>query len=447
MEKALYGFNSSQDVIHLQTKYSLFGRVANIVFSTVVEDGFDKDLMKKAINELIARNDCLRITFVKKDKKILQYFADNREIKNIPYLKLDSVSKQDAFINKFRLHKLNCFKGETLKVAFATNPDGKDVIFFKISHYVADTYGIGILISDLFAVYSALKEGRELPEAPGSFEEVLKKDLDYKDNTESVERDREFFNAYYGGKKAPMYCGIHGNNSDIWMKHKRKGEFSIPYLFVKCDTEGYKLAIPAAVTNKAVEWCKANNITLSAFFYYTFSIAASVINDKEKYLAPLMLLDCRGTMAERKAAGTKVQSISIYTTVDYDKSFTENISSEYADQNQLFRHTKLSYLNVEAMQHKLWNYSMLGQVIAFCYSFIPFSAPQGVTMQIHSNGKGALTTYVALMLNSGTNEIEVAYDIQTKMTSARQLMDFHNLYLHVIETVLDKPEEKLATIL
>ena len=174
MEKALYGFNSSQDVIHLQTKYSLFGRVANIVFSTVVEDGFDKDLMKKAINELIARNDCLRITFVKKDKKILQYFADNREIKNIPYLKLDSVSKQDAFINKFRLHKLNCFKGETLKVAFATNPDGKDAIFFKISHYVADTYGIGILISDLFAVYSALKEGRELPEAPGSFEEVLK---------------------------------------------------------------------------------------------------------------------------------------------------------------------------------------------------------------------------------------------------------------------------------
>ena len=160
-----------------------------------------------------------------------------------------------------------------------------------------------------------------------------------------------------------------------------------------------------------------------------------------------MLLDCRGTMAERKAAGTKVQSISIYTTVDYDKSFTENISSEYADQNQLFRHTKLSYLNVEAMQHKLWNYSMLGQVIAFCYSFIPFSAPQGVTMQIHSNGKGALTTYVALMLNSSTNEIEVAYDIQTKMTSARQLMDFHNLYLHVIETVLDKPEEKLATIL
>ena len=33
-EKVLYGFNSSQDIIHLQTKYTLFKRVANIVFPT-----------------------------------------------------------------------------------------------------------------------------------------------------------------------------------------------------------------------------------------------------------------------------------------------------------------------------------------------------------------------------------------------------------------------------
>ena len=122
-----------------------------------------------------------------------------------------------------------------------------------------------------------------------------------------------------------------------------------------------------------------------------------------------------------------------YVNVDYEKSFRENIAAEYADQNQLFRHTRLTYLEVEALQHKLWGHSMLSQITNFCYSFIPFSAPDGVTMQVLSNGKGALATYVALMLDVKTNAISVVYDIQDKMISAGQLMEFHNTYLQTIE--------------
>lgn len=185
---------------------------------------------------------------------------------------------------------------------------------------------------------------------------------------------------------------------------------------------------------------------MSAFFFYTCAIAASLINDREKYQAPLMLLDNRGTVTERKSGGTKVQSLSIYTEVDYDKSFNDNIAAAYADQNQLYRHTKLSYLELEAIQHKLWNYPMTSQVINFCYSFIPFTAPEGVSMQVLSNGKGALVTYMALMLDTRTNALDVMYDIQTEMVTPEQLMDFHDLYIRVSESVLANPDEKLSTL-
>ena len=447
MEHKLYGFNSSQDVINLQTKYSLFARVSNIVFATVVDDGFDRELMTVAINKLFERNDCLRITFLKKDKKIMQYFEESRTIGKIREYVFETAAQQDSFVRSFRRRALNCFKGETLKAVYAVNPDGKDMILFKVSHYVADQYGIGVLVNDLFSVYEALKNGSELPPAPGSFEEVLKKDLEYKDNSEAVEKDKAFFHEYYEGKEHPVYCGIHGNNSERWHKLKKKGNFSLPYLFVKCDTTGYKLTIPAALSEKAFAWCEENKITPSAFFFNAFCITASLVNNKEKIQAPLMLLDCRGTMAERKAAGTKVQSLSIYVKIDYDKSFNENIAEEYAAQNQLFRHTKLTYLEVEALQHKLWGHSMLSQITNFCYSFIPFSTPKGVTMQVLSNGKGALATYVALMLDVNTNVISVVYDIQDKMTTAGQLMEFHNAYLQTIEAVLNRPTEKLSDIL
>lgn len=448
MEQTLYGFNSSQDIIHLQTKYTIFKRVANIVFSLTVDDGFDRTVMSEAVNRMIERNDCLRLRFVKKGKQILQYFEPERKIGTIPSVTFRRQSDMTSFVNRFRRGQLDMFKGETLKVTFATDTDGKDMIIIKVSHYVADTYAIGVLITDLFAIYDALKNGKEMPPMPGSFEEVLKKDLAYRENAEAVARDEEFFKDYYVNRhpQRPMYCGIHGNRSDRWLDNKEKGRFYMPYLFVKCDTRGYKLCIPASVVEKAASWCEEKHITMSAFFFYTCAIAASLINDREKYQAPLMLLDNRGTVAERKSGGTKVQSLSIYTEVDYDKSFNDNIAAAYADQNQLYRHTKLSYLELEAIQHKLWNYPMTSQVINFCYSFIPFTAPEGVSMQVLSNGKGALVTYMALMLDTRTNALDVMYDIQTEMVTPEQLMDFHDLYIRVSESVLANPDEKLSTL-
>ena len=149
----------------------------------------------------------------------------------------------------------------------------------------------------------------------------------------------------------------------------------MPYFFVRCDTEGYRFTIPASVGSRVKEWCAANGLTISSFYFTTCNIAASLVNGKERRQAPLMLLDCRGTVAERGAGGTKVQSISVYTDIDYSQSFLATIKSAFADLNELYKHTRLSYLEVEALQHKLWNYSMLSQITNYAFSYIPFGAP------------------------------------------------------------------------
>ena len=151
-------------------------------------------------------------------------------------------------------------------------------------------------------------------------------------------------------------------------------------------------------------------------------------------------------MADRKAAGTKVQSLSVYTTVDYKKTFSENIAELFEDQNELYRHTKLSYLEIQDIEHKLWNYSMMSQITNFSFSFIPVMMPEGVTMQIHSNGKGALPAYIALMHDLRSNEIHAIYDVQTKMCTAEQLIDFQNTYIRVVESVLDSPHKALEEL-
>ena len=72
--------------------------------------------------------------------------------------------------------------------------------------------------------------------------------------------------------------------------------------------------------------------------------------------------------------------------------------------------------------------------------------PDGLDLQVYSNGKGALPAYIALIWDTHTNEIYVNYDVQTEMCSAEQLIEFQNIYIRVIESVLKNPDTKLEKL-
>ena len=442
MEQNVYAFNNSQDVVTLQTKYALFKRVINILFSVTFDDGFDEDLMHKAIDLMIARNDSLRLKEIKVGKESRLIFEPERKIGTIPSLSFATSSQFNAYLRRYRKAPTDLKRGRSLEARFYKDPAGKQSILFKVSHMTADTYGIGVLVEDLCKVYEALKAGAELPPAPGSFETVLKNDNAFMANEEAVSKDLAFFEEYFTKRHPdrPIYCGIHGNGSDRWLKYKRKGAISLPYLFIKCDTQGYRFTIPSAVSLQTQAWCAEHGVTMNSFFFYTCAIATSLLNDRARYQTPIELLNNRGTLAERKAAGTKAQSISVYTTVDYEKSFLDNLLPLADEQKELYRHTRLSYLGVEALMHKTYDYSMLGQTTPFAFSFIPMRTPKGMHLRVHSNGKGALVAYIAMMLDVDTNEIETVYDIQTEMVTPQQLVDFQNLWIHVVEAVMARSD-------
>ena len=46
-----------------------------------------------------------------------------------------------------------------------------------------------------------------------------------------------------------------------------------------------------------------------------------------------------------------------------------------------------------------------------------------------------------------SNEIHAIYDVQTKMCSAEQMIEFQNMYTYVVETVLEAPDVALEKIL
>ena len=445
-DKKIYPLSPSQDVPYLQCKYTLFKRVINILTSVTLDEDIDFDLMTKAYNLLIERHDSLRIKFFKKKKELMQYFDDAKPVNNIPYIQFKTAKEQEKFIAKTRKKGIKFLKGKVIEPYFIKTFDGKNMIFFKVCHLVLDIYGINVIFKDLLAIYNSLKAGAPLPEPPTSFEEVVKKDLNRKFNKEIANKNRKFFTDLLNTNPEPYYAGLHGPNNKIWQKKLAKGNRGMQMFFIQNDTKDYCHKIDASLVKKVIEYCNANEYSPATFLLYTCNLTAAMINDKTTNLLPLALYNCRGSALEKNCAGSKVQSVACYTKIDYKKPFNENFNVFSAQQFNLHRHLGFPDREFEMLLHKTYRSSWLETYYSLTFSFIPFDMPKGIKFKIYSNEKCALPAYLAQLYDVNTGEIDMFYDVQTKIISENDVEIFHKKYLSIIDQVIDNPQIKVGDI-
>lgn len=445
-DKECYVLSPSQDVSYLQCRYTLFKRVINILTSATFEYDFDYDTMKKAFDLIVERNDCLRIRFFKEKGELKQYFGEAEPLRDIPVLKFTDKTKQDKFIDRTRKKAIDYLHGKVIEPYFIETYDNKKMILLKVCHLVLDIYGINVIYRDLLAVYEALKEGKELPEAPGCYEEVVKHDIERGNNPRLLERNREFFSNLLDDHPEPYYAGLHGPDNPIWQKKVKSHHRGMKMFFVQNDTVDYRHKIDSELVNRVLDYCKEKQCSPAHFLFYTCSLAAARLNGNVRNLLPLCLYNCRVSPAEKACAGSKVQSIASYTRFNYRESFEDNFEIFATNQAALGRYVGFSDRSFEGMLHDKYRSSLLETYYFLTYSFIPFEMPEGVKLDIYSNGKGALPAYVVQLLDPKTNEITMVYDVQTKIISEEQLRSFHEMYLKVIRQVLDDPKKELRDI-
>ncbi len=444
-DKTVYELTPAQDVVHLQGKLSLHKNVYNIMATLTVNEKLDFELLKKAFNKVVERNDCLRIKFFKEKKQLKQIFEDTREY-DIPVLSFNSEVEQEKYLQKSTKKVVGFLNSRVVEPAFINTFDGKSMVVLKVCHLVLDIYGINMIYKDLFDVYNALKSNSELPPVPTSFEEMVKTDIKKRHDETYNQKNREFFNEYFSSRENPYYAGIHGTDNPIWQKQLKNNRHAMKLFIINNQTQGYAHKIEKSLVDKVFEFCKQNNITPANFLFYALSITASKMNGNVKNMLPMELCNCRGTVATKKGAGTKAQSILCYTTVNYDKTFKENLTKFCEDQNVIYRHIGFSDLEVQELLHKHYKSSYLEIYYGIAYSFVPVNMPKGSSFMVRSNGHGALPCYIAQLYNIEDGNITMAYDVQTKIISEQNVELFHKNYLTVLEEVVSNPNIDLNKI-
>ena len=445
-ETKYYELNGSQEVVMLQCKYSIFKRIVNILSSMSTKKAINFDVMEKAFNKVVERNDCLRIRFTKKNKKLMQYFIDKQKFENIPVLEFKTETEQVEFINKLKKKPIKYMKGQVIEPYFIKTFDGKNMVFLKVCHLILDIYGINVIFRDLFAVYEALICGNELPPAPNSFEEVLQKDLSRKNNQERQEQNTEFFKDYFAGTEEPYFAGIGGPNQKIWKKQQSKGKRAMKMFFVHNDTKGYEHHIDKPIVDKVISYCQKNEFSPANFMLYACCLTASKLNNNVPNMLPMLLYNCRGSALEKNCAGTKAQSMCSYMSFDYSKSFHDNLTAFLPQHTKLYRRIGFSDQKMVSILHKTYGGSLMETYYSVAFSFIPYTKPEELQFDMYSNEKCALPAYLALFYDIEQGDILMYYDVQTLITTGENVESFHKNYISVLEQITENPDKIIADI-
>lgn len=437
--KVLYELTLAQEVPILQCKYTLFKRVINILASVETKAKIDIDLMEKAFNIAVERNDCTRLRFVKQGKKLMQYFEENVTL-DIPRLSFATEEEQNAFIKKQSKGAIKWMKGEVIKPFFIHTYDGKFMIFLKVCHVILDAFGLNFFVNDLFSVYHALEKGEDLPEAPKKYEDLIKKDLITKYDIKKHDEDYDYFEKQYSSNPEPYYAGFDGLTNKHMIKTRAKGQRPAKMFFLRNSTKMYPHEVPMEISNKLLEYAKESQTTIANLLFYIFSVTQSRMNGDVQFMLPLELCNCRGTLLSKKCAGTKVQSLACLTEVNKDLSFKENLAKFVEEQNDNYRHIGLRDMEREMQLHRIYKTSVMTTYYSLSFSFIPYLKTADFKVKLYSNERCALPAYVAVMYNMADNSIGIGYDCQVQLVNENDVKVFHNNMLSVIEQVTANPD-------
>lgn len=438
-----YELNPSQEVVKMQLLFSVDKRVINILSSATCDELLDVDVMRQAIALAFMRNDSMHIKFVKR-KKLMQYFDNEATCPAIPYLEFATKEEQEKFVATKKKHAIRYKHGKVVEFYLCKTYDNKLMFFIKICHLVADLYGLNLFYKDVFDIYDSLKNGKPLPENLPKFEEVLKKDLQFKHNKQIQQKNYDFFHSYLGEREEPYYAGMHGNDGPISKKDFPKRTSRM--FFVRNKTKSYLKTMDLAKCQKIIAFCEQNKVTPANFLFYATTLAQSRLNGNVKNQLQLELSNCRATAVERKVVGTKAQSLGCYITLEPEEKLSDSFETFCKNQTMFYRHIGFSDFDFQMLTHKLWKSSNLRTYYANSFSFIPTMNPKGINFQAYSNGKFALPCYFAIMFNVNTYEMKFIYDCQIKLFTDADVDRFHENLENIVDIMLSGRDPCLKEI-
>ena len=454
--ETLYDLSPSQQTMYFMIKYSLHKQVIQIPTSFSVKKELDFRILAKAVNIEIARNDCLRLRFLKQDRQVKQYFLQKFELEKIRVLRFRDDKEQTEFFNADAEKPVKFFKDETFRICFFKNENGEQGVFFNVCHMVMDALAVSIFYKDLFEIYSALEKSQPLPAPLSSFEEHLSKEFAYLENKKKYSADAAFIREYHKRGGEPYYCGLHGKQLLEKQRIKKKNPaLRVPAAYdpIHDRCEILHVRVEPQKAEKIFAFCRENNISPETLIQTGFRLYASALHDKINDTFMMVLCGRRVTKKEQHMGGCLAQPFMTRVILKNENSFMQTLNETSAVRTELFRHMNFPYLSSRKIQQEIYGYSAAQGPSFMMYTWLPlarlnvFGPDVKETFRGYNPGRYVMPLYAFSFVDPTDGGLDFYYMFRTNILKKEHIEALHKNALKAIDAGINAPETTVETLL
>lgn len=449
-----YELSSSQNVVNTQFKYCFFKESMNIVVCLYVKQQLDYELIKKAFNIEIERNDCLRLFFKKKSGKLMQYFTAPYAVDEIDQIDFTGKSKaeQDAFFGKDASKPVRFLKDEIFRIKLIRTYDGRTGIYFAVCHLNMDAMSVFTFFNDLLKVYAVLLDHTEMPKPFLPFTEYLEREKQYFKNTEKTAKDEQFFRNLFLTGGEPLYLGVNGIKplEELRKKRGKPDLRSFPVMNPLQDkTKNIKLHISSELSQKIDRYCTENKTVPLYIIQLAMRTYLSKINNDAEDIIYITVCNRRATLADKNTSGSLADGIMVRTIFNADTKFSDAVTQTGEALAQSFRHANYNSIKSLALLNGMYKTRLLDSYISMAFSYIPVVAPEGWDIDADwiSNGRFPLHLYIIIVQNVTEGGYDIYYEYRVKTLNEDHIRALHSGMTEIIKKGLDDPEMTVGNII
>lgn len=349
-----YPISNSQQMMYLMSlKYGSGYPVNNIGCGYYWKGEMDKAVMKASIYEAIRRCDTMRLRFVMGKKLQLHQYVTERsgilvEDWNFRDMTVDQAEEKLLAYSRSNIPMFNC---EIHKIALIDFADGYKGIFMRIHHLAMDAYSVKMFINDIIEIYKHKTQGTPYPKPMREYIPVLEKELAY-ETSQQHEIDRQYWYDSLAKASEPIFTDFMLDNRLKAQQKKYPGRRFADIHSGLPDAATIKFSMSAEDSEKVMNLCKERELSIFSLISMGVRTGLSCFNDNQEDVSFKMIINRRGTIAEKKSGGLRINFLPMRSIIGPEEKFCDAVNKISAVQNEMYLHASLSFLETLKERHK-----------------------------------------------------------------------------------------------
>ncbi len=454
-----YPISNSQKMMFLMSlKYGSGYPVNNIGCGYYWQGELDVDIMKESIYEAIERCDTMRLRFTMEKKLNLhQYVTEKSElvVEEWDYSQLTYDQAEDI-LTKISRQKIPMYECELHRIAIVKFRDGYHGLFLKLQHLAMDAYSVKIFLNDIIEIYNSKTKGTAYPKPMRPYIPVLEKELEYQES-EQHEIDKQYWYDSLAKSTEPIFTDFMIDNR---LKHQQVKNPNKRYADIHSglpDADIFKISMSKEDSDKIMNLCTERNLSIFAVLSMGVRTALSCFNDNQEDVSFKMIINRRGTIAEKKSGGLRINFLPMRSIVKPEETFVGAVQKISDIQNEMYQHASLSFLETLQERHKSMpkeaKFDSTYDSFGLSYqplmktAYIDEEMEKTATSIWYNNGATMIPLYVTIMHRKQDNGLDFCFEYRKEPESEYDLRILYTKINKALVMGAENPDITVGEIL